>query len=251
MEKPNVVKELGIFAKCQNEWCLQKGLQKPQHTKCVSVTNNGTTCNNPLIKYGASTVGLPKEYSKNVHYGKWCGQLGGLYFDHTVGSGTGYAVILCKGYDDPENWHWCSLYAGYWYNQSLDFHETSNNFITSITCNKITTNCEDLNKLVEEPSNRLKKEQNYIKAEQINILKEPNNVAEESNQGALSTYFELILKAQIKLFGRPVIPNIVVEEQNSTVDEPNNVMEEQNNVMEEPRYYNGFSMYRKPPTVKF
>ena len=47
--------ELGLFAKCQNKWCLQKGLQKPQHTKCESVTNKGQTCNNPEIKYGTST----------------------------------------------------------------------------------------------------------------------------------------------------------------------------------------------------
>ena len=52
--------ELGLFAKCQNKWCLQKGLQKPQHTKCESVTNKGQTCNNPEIKYGTSTGGLPR-----------------------------------------------------------------------------------------------------------------------------------------------------------------------------------------------
>mgnify|MGYP001450140262 CR=1 FL=1 len=39
----NNVKDLGIFAGC-HKWCLQKGLSKPQHTKCESVTNNGQTC---------------------------------------------------------------------------------------------------------------------------------------------------------------------------------------------------------------
>ena len=43
------LRDLGIFAKCQNKWCLQKGLQKPQHTKCESITNDGMTCNNPKI----------------------------------------------------------------------------------------------------------------------------------------------------------------------------------------------------------
>ena len=56
----NNAEELGLFAKCQNKWCLQKGLQKPQHTKCESVTNKGQTCNNPEIKYGTSTGGLPR-----------------------------------------------------------------------------------------------------------------------------------------------------------------------------------------------
>ena len=51
----NNLEDLGIFAKCRNKWCLQKGLSKPQHTKCESVTNNGQTCVNPEIKYGTTT----------------------------------------------------------------------------------------------------------------------------------------------------------------------------------------------------
>ena len=50
----NNVKDLGIFAGC-HKWCLQKGLSKPQHTKCESVTNNGQTCVNPEIKYGTTS----------------------------------------------------------------------------------------------------------------------------------------------------------------------------------------------------
>ena len=39
VEEPNTVAEKsGIFTNCHNEWCLQKGLQKPQYTKCESVT---------------------------------------------------------------------------------------------------------------------------------------------------------------------------------------------------------------------
>jgi hypothetical protein len=225
VEKPNnVVEELGIFAKCQNEWCLQKGLQKPQHTKCETVTNNGTTCNNPQIKYGATTVGLPIEYSENVHYGKWCGQLGGWYVDHTIGRRTGYFVHLCKGLDDPENWHWCDYVYGVWYNQSLSHHTTSNYFITSITCNKITNNCEEPNQLEEEPNNKVE-EPNYI-------VEKPNNIVKEPNQGVLSVYFELTLKAQIKLFSRLLKPKNIVEEPNNVVEEPNNVVEEPNNVVE-------------------
>ena len=55
----NNEEELGVFAKCQNKWCLQRGLQKLQYTKCESVENKGKTCINPEIKYGATIVGLP------------------------------------------------------------------------------------------------------------------------------------------------------------------------------------------------
>ena len=155
VEEPNnVLEKPGLFAKCQNEWCLQKGLQKPQHTKCESVTNHGKTCNNPEIKYGTTIGGFPYKNSSG-NYEKWCEQLGGVYASHmfdprskfqiiqnpkssvnhiTIGTRTGYAVYGCNNYDDPGNWHWCDLKDGYWYNQSLDYHETSNNFITSITC---------------------------------------------------------------------------------------------------------------------
>ena len=53
---------LGIFSDCNNQWCLQQGLNKPQHTKCESVTNNGYTCNNPQIKYGSVEGGIPREH---------------------------------------------------------------------------------------------------------------------------------------------------------------------------------------------
>ena len=134
VEEPNTVAEKsGIFTNCHNEWCLQKGLQKPQYTKCESVTNNGKTCNNPEIKYIYSytvTVGFPWEFSSN-NYEKWCEQLGGVYVGHTFGTRRGHPVIGCTldaqgRMTDPRNWHWCE----YWY----DYHATSNKFITSITC---------------------------------------------------------------------------------------------------------------------
>ena len=122
----NNEEELGIFAKCQNKWCLQKGLQKPQYTKCESVENKGKTCINPVIKYG-TTTGFPIEYSLN-DYEKWCEQLGGFYADHCIGKRTGYMVWGCTGYDDPENWHWY-FPIPHWFHAG-----TYNNFITSITC---------------------------------------------------------------------------------------------------------------------
>ena len=92
----NTSSGIGIFAKCQIEWCLQKGLQKPQYTRCQYVENSGTTCINPQIKYGtnsyASPRGLPMEDSGN-DYKKWCDQLNGgvpsVYVNHTLGQRTG------------------------------------------------------------------------------------------------------------------------------------------------------------------
>ena len=130
--KTKIKNKPGIFTKCQNKWCLQKGLQKPQHTKCESVTNNGHTCNNPEIKYGTTTMGLPRNHRPD--YEKWCEQLGGFYADHSTGTRTGYAVYGYTGADDPGNWHWCDYSDGFWYSQSLDYHGTFSNFITSITC---------------------------------------------------------------------------------------------------------------------
>ena len=143
--KNNTAFKIGIFAKCQIEWCLQKGLQKPQYTRCQYVDNSGTSCINPQIKYGTnsyvSPCGLPREDSGNV-YEKWCEQLNGgvpsVYVNYTLGQRTGCAVRGCTGADDygnPRNWHWCDwVDDGYWFNQSLDFHIVSSDFITSITC---------------------------------------------------------------------------------------------------------------------
>ena len=145
-EPNNIVKELGIFANCQNKWCLQKGLKKPQHTKCESVTNGGQTCNNPEIKYGTVTGGLPWEYSSN-DYEKWCEQLGGFYASHTTGLRTGHVLYGCHGADDPEYWKWCNYWGdGTWYNRSLNYYKTYNDFITSITCTNVV---EEPNTVVE------------------------------------------------------------------------------------------------------
>ena len=128
---------LGIFSDCNNQWCLQKGLNKPQHTKCESVTNNGNTCNNPQIKYGSVEGGIPTEHSGN-DYNKWCDQLGGAYDSHTVGSRTGYCVFWSASNDlsnsDDNVWHWVDCYNNYWYNGTLDFWQERSDYITSITC---------------------------------------------------------------------------------------------------------------------
>ena len=229
MQKPNkVAEELGIFAKCQNKWCLQKGLQKLQYTKCESVENKGKTCINPEIRYGATIVGLPIHESETIHYGKWCGQLGGWYVDHTIGRRTGYILEGCTGYDNPDDpWHWCDYN---FFNQPLTNHTTSNDFITSITCNRITNNCEEPNNVMEEANNGVE-EPNKVEEESNNVKAEPINIV---NQGVLSAYFELILKAQIKLFSRPLKPNKEVEEPNNAVKEQNNVVEKPNSIVDEP-----------------
>ena len=127
--KNNTASGIGIFAKYQIEWCLQKGLQKPQYTRCQYVENSGTTCINPQIKYGTNRWNvLPREDSGN-DYKKWCEQLNGgmpsVYVNHTLGQRTGYAVRGCIGADDYgnlRNWHWCDwVDNGYWFNQHLIF----------------------------------------------------------------------------------------------------------------------------------
>ena len=123
---------LGIFSDCNNQWCLQQGLNKPQHTMCESVTNNGDTCINPQIKYGSVEGGIPTEHVKN-DYDKWCDQLGGAYDSHTLGSRTGYCVFMSTSYDD-NIWHWSDCNDGYWYNATLDWWEERSDYITSITC---------------------------------------------------------------------------------------------------------------------
>ena len=130
---------LGTFTKCNKKWCLQKGLTKSQYTKCESVTNQGKTCNNPEIKYGSTTGGLPRHYSNYAStYDKWCQQLGGMYSNHTLGTRTGYCVFWYTGGDEPAaKWNDCQgrRSKSKWYNGSLDEHQTSSDFITSITCN--------------------------------------------------------------------------------------------------------------------
>ena len=90
------------------------------------------TCVNPEIRYGSVTGGIPREHDKN-QYDTWCGQLGGKYKSHTVGTRTGYCVFGYTSRDDPK-WHWADCNDGYWYNQALDLYETDSDFITSITC---------------------------------------------------------------------------------------------------------------------
>ena len=177
----NNEEELGVFAKCQNKWCLQEGLQKPQYTKCESVTNNGKTCNNPQINNVATPVALPMHESETIHYEKWCEQLGGWYVDHTIGRRTGYILEGCTGYHSPDDpWHWCDYN---FFNQPLTNHTTSNDFITSITCNKIRNNREEPNHVVEEPNNVVEEESNRVVEEPNNVKAEPINIV---NQGVLS-----------------------------------------------------------------
>lgn len=122
----------GIFSDCNNQWCLQQGLNKPQHTMCESVTNTGDTCINPQIKYGSVEGGIPMDHFGN-DYERWCAQLGGAYDSHTVGSRTGYCVYGGSCCDDNV-WHWADCTGGYWYNATLDSWQERSNYFTSITC---------------------------------------------------------------------------------------------------------------------
>ena len=102
---------------------------------CESISNNGSTCINPQIKYGNTTGGIPKKRKDINNDGKmWCQELGGVYVSHTLGPRSGFALYSCKEYDDTV-WHWCDWLDGYWYNQALNQPITSDPLaISSITC---------------------------------------------------------------------------------------------------------------------
>ena len=110
-----------------------------QQTRCESVSNNGFTCNNPIIRYGVTEPGLPAEHSGN-DFPTWCRQLGYngwsgqvTYGTRTPPSGAG-RLFGCTQYDETA-WQWCDWQDGPWRNQSLDYPSFDNRMITSITCN--------------------------------------------------------------------------------------------------------------------
>lgn len=107
-DKTYIAKILGIFSKCENQWCRQSGLTKAQYTKCGSVSNAGKTCNNPEIRYGTTEGGIPHSFfisSPPNSLNQWCQQLGGTFERVTKGQRTGYAVTWGPGWDeDAEKW---------------------------------------------------------------------------------------------------------------------------------------------------
>ncbi len=120
------------------DWCPQVGTNQ-QYTKCEQVLNGGNTCVNPLIKYGTVEGGVPRFHGGN-QYAVWCQQLGfsnyatgsAQYGSRDVAAPKG-VLFGCTEYDESV-WKWCDWQDGYWRNQSLDYHVTSTDDITSITC---------------------------------------------------------------------------------------------------------------------
>jgi hypothetical protein len=117
---------------------LQAGLTKPQYTQCESVSNNGYTCHNPLIRYGNVPNGVPAQHSSN-DFNKWCQQLGCSAVVSVTYGNRSYAspygkLFWCSSYDE-NNPKWCDWQDGYWYNQQLDYHPAiDGQAITQITC---------------------------------------------------------------------------------------------------------------------
>jgi len=117
-------------------WVLQVGT-KEQYTRCESIANGGLTCNNPEIRYGTVTGGIPYEHSGN-NFNKWCQQLGFAgntavtYGSRACNAPLGQ-LFGCTSYDET-TWHWCDWQDGYWYNQNLAHHSCTTRSITSITC---------------------------------------------------------------------------------------------------------------------
>ena len=126
------LKGSGVFSDCVTNWCPQADLTYPQYTQCESISNDGSTCYNPQVKYGTSPVGFPYAHNDN-DYNKICEQLGGSYEGITVGVRTGYRLFWCNSGDET-NWHWCDGVDSNWYNGSLDGWQTRENYLTSITC---------------------------------------------------------------------------------------------------------------------
>lgn len=117
---------------------LQTGT-KQQYPRCAAVSNGGITCNNPEIRYGTVTGGVPYEHSGN-NFTAWCLQLGfASYTSVTYGSRACNAplgqLFGCSSYDETL-WHWCDWQDGSGYNPSLDYHNCSTRSITGITCAK-------------------------------------------------------------------------------------------------------------------
>ena len=118
-------------------WTYQTGTMD-QYTRCGAVTDGGTTCVDPEIKYGSVEGGIPKSHSGN-EYDTWCQQLGfsswsGLvtYGTKTCSPPTTGGLFGCRSYDETE-WHWCDWQDGYWHDEQLDYADCTN-AITEITC---------------------------------------------------------------------------------------------------------------------
>jgi hypothetical protein len=133
--KPEAPKCGGNFT---TGWCPQVGTTE-QFTRCESVSNGGTTCNNPFIKYGAVENGVPASHDGN-DLTKWCTQLGFAGFSGQVSYGSRPCdapqgrLFGCSSYDENV-WHWCDWSDGHWYNQALNWHQCNDGQqLTSITC---------------------------------------------------------------------------------------------------------------------
>jgi hypothetical protein len=121
----------------QTDWVLQAGTLG-QYTKCESVTDGGTTCVNPEIKYGAIEGGMPHDHVGN-DFVAWCTQLGFSGYE-TSAFGTrecpapGGQLFGCTSYDEA-TWHWCDWSDGYWLDEALDYPGCNTGTeIASITC---------------------------------------------------------------------------------------------------------------------
>ncbi|MCB9706562.1 MAG: DUF4215 domain-containing protein [Myxococcales bacterium] len=147
----NVMPGDGCDASCKSElvcgktfttdWCLQNGT-KGQYTRCESVTNQGTTCINPEIRYGNVTGGIPRSHNNgNTYYPIWCQQLGFSGYAGQINFGMRDCtapkggLFPCNSYDEAV-WKWCDWQDGAWYNQSLGWHGCNGQEITSFTCTK-------------------------------------------------------------------------------------------------------------------
>ena len=129
--------EIG-FEACVADWCWQAGTRE-QYTRCESASDDGTTCNNPVIRYGYVTEGVPTQHSGN-QLDTWCQQLGFAgntdvtYGDRACEAPKYGRVFGSTGFDEDGVWHWADWRDGFWLNQELDNNACSSNQITSVSC---------------------------------------------------------------------------------------------------------------------
>ena len=135
------------------DYCEQAGTNG-QETRCGSVTNSGTTCNLPEIRYGSTEGGIPAVADAFVATGlngyepdldAWCKQLGFMSFGSvefeflSCGPPQGRVFWCSTGTVSPGVPHWCDgdLANSDWKDGTLTNHicnPISKDRISLITC---------------------------------------------------------------------------------------------------------------------
>ena len=134
---------MDTFANCDGKWCPQANTNH-QYTRCGST--NGNTCENPEVRYGTVSGGIPGQHPDN-DYQLWCEQIFEsavvIRSDVTYGSRDCSSpkgkLFWCTSYDEIR-YKWCDWTDGYWKDQILNRFR----FAVTIRCDMTVTSltCE-------------------------------------------------------------------------------------------------------------